>query len=156
MIKRTTAVVREWSKDGIRFCIAKAGLGHYCGYCTFPHRPVREHGYNGFMEYVPVHGHITYAAVEQTGTTYGFDCAHAGDDEDPNCQDEQWVKVECERMAEAIKLAVVYEPAYLEAGTNEEKAAIIDAYHEQLREHGIEFCLTDNFGALINVLGGYL
>ncbi len=61
------AVVKQWTKGNVRFCIAKVDLvynSHYCGYCTFPNRPVREQGYRGFMTYVPVHGGITYAEQE--------------------------------------------------------------------------------------------
>ncbi len=88
--------------------------------------------------------------------TYGFDCAHSGDDENPDCQNEKWVSVECERMAESIMLAVAFEPAYLLAITDGEKAKIIDAYHKQCGEHNIPFVLTENFGAMIHVMGSRL
>lgn len=95
-------VTKVWNRGDVQLFLATCG-DHYCGYCTFPQRPVREQGYSGFLEYVPVHGGITYTSQELDGKmTYGFDCAHSGDDKNPDCQDEKWLSAEAERMAEAI------------------------------------------------------
>ena len=40
--------------------------------------------------------------------------------------------------------------------TDEQKAEIIDAYHDSLKTDGIKFELGDNFGAMINVMFGQL
>lgn len=149
--------VASWEKDGItHFVIKHPSLGHYCGYCRFLQRPVEEDGYGGILMYVPVHGGITLAEQSEEGMTYGFDCAHSGDDNRPECRDLDWLRAECERMAMGIQLAAHYEARYLLGASNQEKAAILDAFHEDARRRGLDFHLSDNFGAMLNVLGGDL
>jgi hypothetical protein len=92
---------------------------------------------------------------------YGFDCAHAGDWSETHPYGKKWtleeVEKETENMAVAIQLAAKYEKRYLQALTNKGKAKIIDEYHKELKQkHGIVFNLNDNFGAMLNVLGGVL
>jgi hypothetical protein len=68
-------------EGGVQYSIVRhERLNHYCGYCRFIERPVREVGYKGILTYVPVHGGITYANEDEDGMVYGFDCAHAGDE----------------------------------------------------------------------------
>lgn len=98
-----------WEHDGIRFMIIEhvwaerirniapvLGMGHFCGYCNLS---VLVLDYNR----VDVHGGITLYRSEQDGTyTYGFDCAHWNDSENPLLRDLDWLTSECERMAEQI------------------------------------------------------
>jgi hypothetical protein len=145
-----------WQADGATFSIIRADLGHWCGYVRFPARPVAEEGYRGILTYVPVHGGITWAEEDDGGMVYGFDCAHSGDDNDPNVKDVVWVKAECQRMAQAISIAAGYEDEYLAAKDDEARAYTLDSYHARLAEEGMSFELMDNFGAMINVLAGKL
>ena len=156
-----------WEKDGITYSIVKSGMGHYCGharfmghycgYARFKERPLKEKEYDGIVTYVPVHGGITFARQDERGFTYGFDCAHAGDEYRPELKDIEWLKKECEKMAIGIKVAKEFEDRYLLAENNEKKAEIIDEYHAKLKEkHGIEFKLKDNFEAMLNALFGKL
>ena len=148
---------KTWEREGVTFSIAQMPLGHYCGYCRFPKRPTIEEGYDGILAYVPVHGGLTYAESDADGTmVYGFDCAHSGDDENPERSDIDWLTAECERMAVGIAVAAEFEEAYLLARDGETRAATLDAYHDKMRETGAEFVLADNFGAMINVLCGQL
>lgn len=147
-----------WERDGNTYSIFEHPSGHYCGYCRMPVRPVIEKGYHGFLVYVPAHGGITYSEESADGTmVYGFDCAHSGDDkpESPT-HNLEWVAYECEKMAKAIEKAGEYEDRYLLARDNEEKATVIQAYHDELVEIGIEFVLQDNFLAMANVIFGML
>lgn len=162
-----------WEKDGIVFSLVRqsipmppnmlsAGImnllsDYYCGYCRFPERPLKEGHYDGIATYVPVHGGITWAEEAEDGSmAYGFDCAHGGDEDDPDLRDPEWLKAECERMAAAIKLAADFEPDYLAAGDDEAKAKVLDRYHERLAEDGLVFKLEGNFGAMLNLLSGEL
>lgn len=148
--------VKAWKKDGIQYFILQHPMfGHYCGYCVFPVRPLIEQGYRGIVSYVPVHGGVTYAGEEKSGEMiYGFDCAHADDENDPDLRDLDFLARECERMAKAIHVAMSFERDYLLSPTDERKIEVLEAYHEALRQHEIFFNLDDNFGALINVLFG--
>lgn len=165
----------EWSEDGIDYCIKQAGIPEYCslsatakgliqeswhcGYCTFPKRPVVEKSYWGFLVYVPVHGGITFAEANGRKMTYGFDCNHGGDEVRPELQSVQWLKDECRRMATAIKIAAKHEPAYLRAVKSKRQkriATVIDGYHKQLRELGMESASMNSVGAAINIITGNL
>ena len=147
--------IKQWEKDGVSFSIILDR--HHCGYCRFPERPTAEEGYNGILTYAPVHGGLTYAEQDEDGSmVYGFDCAHSGDDSRPELRDLDWLTAECEKMATAIKAAVSVEEGYLLSETEEEKAVVISSYHEALGQEGIDFELTDNFGAMINSMFGGL
>ena len=151
----------KWSKDNVDYEIKRVNVGylggHFCGYATFKTRPTKEEGYVGILTYVPVHGGITYASEgKDKSMTYGFDCMHSGDDKNPNCKNIEWVKAEAERMALAIQVAVNYEERYLLGKTSEEKAEVIQEMHDELATKGIDFVLTDNFGAMIGVMCGSL
>ena len=157
MIYPEDVSVDKWSKDDLTFSIVKHGsFGHYCGYVRYPRRPVIESGYDGILTYAPVHGGITYADESNDGTmVYGFDCNHVGDECRPECKDINWLKQECERMAACINIAAQHEHDYLLAKNEASKAAAIDGYHREVAEKiGAVFKLTENFGAMINVLGG--
>ena len=149
-----------WEKEGVTYSIVQhtSFMTHYCGYCRFATRPVKEQGYDGFLAYVPAHGGITYAKQSEDGSmVYGFDCAHAGDEDNPNVTDMVWLRTECEKMAAGILAASPYEKRYLLAADNETKAAIIDEYHEHMeREYEARFDLQDNFGAMLRALSGSL
>lgn len=148
--------------------ILRIKAGHLCGYARFPERPVREQGYDGILRYVPVHGGITYAHEGEDGSmVYGFDCAHSGDvvpiefERHPEFRERDgrvWlpdeVEVETNRMVVGIKAAAPFEERFLLASTGEERAVVLDEYHEELGRKGIAFDLSDNFGAMIGVLGG--
>jgi len=156
---RECKAVAVWEKDGLVFSVVKHhAMGHYCGYVRFPRRPVKEKEYGGIITYVPVHGGITYAKESEDGSVvYGFDCAHCGDWSFVNPGGKKWtleeVKLEAEKMAEGIKLAAEYEKHYLQCTTNRGKAKVVDEFH---RELGVRFDVTDNFGAMLNLLSGEL
>lgn len=147
-----------WSEDDIQYSVMKhPSMNHYCGYCRFEERPTIEQEYSGILNYVPVHGGLTYARQEEDGTmVYGFDCAHAGDELKPELMDISWLKEECRRMALGIQIATKYEEKYLTSKSDEGKAETLDAYHNELETHGIQFVLQDNFGAMIHVMFGGL
>ena len=153
-------VVKTWNKDGVQFDITDHYVNNvgevYCGYCTFPKRMLIAEKWHDFAANVPVHGGLTYVKASDNGaTTYGFDCGHADDDDDPECRDIDWVSTECERMAEAIKLAVTFEPQWLAAVTEAEKEAIITAYHAECHKHGCVFAPPDDsIGDMMSVISG--
>jgi len=149
---------KSWENNGVRFEIAKTSMGHYCGYCIFPERPLIERGYSGIAIYVPVHGGITFSESGEnlnpptSGYVYGFDCAHCNDDSNPDCTDVYWLTTECEKMAAGIKVAAKYEQRFLDASGNDPVAKILDEMHKELGG----FNLQDNFGAMIRVMCGSL
>lgn len=151
-----TPALRSWFEDGKDFAILQGPFA-LCGYVTFPRRPLREAGHEGIATYVPVHGGITYAGGRDGEPfTYGFDCGHFRDDEDPRTKDLDWVAAQCRLMAVAVEVAAKYEERYLLAFENSDKAKVLDEYHDELRGMGYEVDLADNFGININLLTGRL
>jgi len=142
-----------WEYDCKQCSLLMTRTGHYCGYVLFAEKPMKEPGYNGILSYVPVHGGITYARAEYGGMVYGFDCAHLGDEHNPDVRDISWLKEQCERLADGIVLAAEYEDRYLLAvGDNEERAIIIEEFTQKLG--GLK--VTENFGVMLNLLSGQL
>jgi hypothetical protein len=145
------------TKDGLTFSVVQhSSMGHYCGYVRFPLRPVIEQGGDGIVRFVPVHGGVTYTRQDENGMVYGFDCGHVDDDKKPELKDIEWLFAECERMATALQSAAHVEQEYLLGKDNEAKAAVLDKWHAELAEQGIEFAVQDNFGAMIALLCGKL
>jgi hypothetical protein len=171
--------VETWAIDDMIFYLVQqedvsAGnyfrRGHFCGYVRFGNRPLKEDHFSGIATYVPVHGGITFASEDDRGFIYGFDCAHCDDEDNPQMYDLIWLRAETERMGIAIKVAAEFEDAFLATETvtidedgdedkevnNQARAEVLDAYHGKLRELDIDFHLTDNFMAMINVIFGSL
>lgn len=159
--------VKTWKDGDLTYYITVTKLGHYCGYVHFPKRPLDGTGqvtnplskkkktlhYMGIVTFVPVHGGVTYAEPDcKGGITYGFDCAHAGDDQDRKTRDRVWVEQECRRMAMGIKEAAKFEERFKAQKSFHDKLGIVNEYHDQLREIGIDFVLTDNFGSMMEFL----
>ena len=147
---------KQWEHNGCMcYLVRQDTMGYYhCGYVRFTKKPVKEDSYNGILTYVPVHGGITYAHWSDYGMVYGFDCAHSGDENNPDVRAISWLTDQCHLMADGIALAAEFEDRYLLAtGDNAERAAIVTEFHEKL---GAEDDMTNNFGAMLNVLCGRL
>lgn len=148
-----TKAIQVWERDGLKFSVVQNHA--LCGYVRFPTRPVAEDGYHGILDYVPVHGGITYAHEDAEGMVYGFDCGHADDDEDPRMQDVSWVKGEAERLGMAIREAAKIESDYLRNdGNNDARAAILDEYRARMTASGCDEGF--NMGVSLRLLSGRL
>lgn len=122
----------------------------YNGYILFKKRPVREKGYKGILDYVPVHGGITYADEDNNGIVYGFDTAHAGQEGLP-VRDMKWTRKQIRVMYAGILRAKKVEAKYLKALTNKGKTPHI------VYVFGRKRSLKDlGFGAMINLMSNEL
>ena len=146
--------------------------GWYCGYVRFKKNPLSKPGYNGAATYVPVHGGITFFndKYDDGSVVFGFDCAHAGDSDKEELKDEEFLTKTVENMAVAIKMLSGTDVAYnilhsIDSAisaifpkarfVNKFMVKLIDSYHSKVEAAGAgEFDITDNFGAMIHVLGG--
>ena len=166
MWERLGGVDEEWEyKQAV--CAIVSYMGHYNGYVRFESRPLVEEKYGGIGRYVPVHGGLTFARSDkfpfsdpdgdEGAFIYGFDTAHAGDDEpDSHTKDIEWVRAETQRMADAIMCAVEFEQDYLADESNESRNSVISNYEAALAARGIAFNQDSNFGLKIHMLGGQL
>lgn len=147
----------NWDKSELLPYADWDSVTQYNGYCRFRKKPVHERGYAGILNYVPVHGGITYTEHKLGVSTYGFDTAHADDENNPLVRNVEWVEYQCMVMARGIQIAAQFEPDYLRFKGQDCRAVIIDKYHARLKRLiSTPFVLTDNFGAMINVLFGKL
>lgn len=98
--------------------------GHYCDYVVFEDRPLMGAGYDGIVEYIPIHGGVTYAQPEEGGGfKYGFDCPHLGDEKDQKTRDvDGWLTQQCELLGLFIILAAQLEELFL---ANKEEALLL-------------------------------
>jgi hypothetical protein len=105
-----------------------SGFGRFNGYVRFPALPVVAPGMHGIIDYVPVHGGITFFQQWWDGSvTYGFDTGHAVSLEHPEIlNDLEWMMTETESMARGIQIAARFERFYLNAGDdNKRKARVL-------------------------------
>jgi hypothetical protein len=106
-------VVREWEYKGYKLTVKFHDWGnpimeaykHFNGYVTAD-KVIPEEIAESELD---VHGGITYYSEDRGGITYGFDCAHAGDNY--LVQNEEYTAKECERLADAIYKFVIDELA---------------------------------------------
>jgi len=153
--------VETWSyKEATCYIVLHKELGHYCGYVRFKKNPFAKGTgchYEGFRNYIPVHGGITYAKKDAKGYVYGFDCAHAGDEKRPELKDIAWLKKHTEQFCDMLILAKPYEQHYRRLLSNKAKAKVISAYIERVENLvDIEKFEQIGFGAMINLLSGKL
>lgn len=91
----------------------------YNGYIVFPKRPVQEKDRDGIIQYVPVHGGITYAHESIDCMVYGFDTAHFNSHPDTK-KSLAWIKAWIMIMLDGIKIAADLEDVFLAADGDEE------------------------------------
>lgn len=120
---------------------------HYCGYVRFAENPFARGGpVERFLDYVPVHGGITY----HTGNVFGFDCGHCDDENNPNLKDIDWLTKHIETFADAILAAKPVELKYRRLRSNKSKGELLDEYRRSYPD--VEL----GFGALLRGLSGQL
>ena len=146
--------VEKGEIDGYTYWIVPApkhAPGALNGYVLFPQRITVEGGYDGMLQYVPVHGGITYAQQKGEGMVYGFDTLHADSEEKPRT-DKAWIKKQITKMIKGILKASEVEKKYLLAKTEKEKAEcaqeVLDTDTEKENQY--------NFNIGINLLTGKL
>lgn len=151
-----TLVAESWARGPYTLFIAQNHeTKAWCGYVRFPVRPVKETRYGGILQYVPVHGGITYAEDSPDGSmVYGFDCGHAQDRRwlsseefkrrlkrfkrgktrrgrthmllgEPIRRTRRWLWQQCETMAGSILVAAQFEDAYLASEGDQYKRAAV-------------------------------
>lgn len=125
---------------------------YYCGYCAIQKDQIPEswHGdYNADgLQYLRIHGGITYTEVRGDYVVFGFDCAHLHDDENPLLQDPEHVM----KLAQDMEsLLLVYAGKLKENPpiNEEDRLAIIDEVNKTS-----QFENDFGFGAMIELLCG--
>ena len=131
-----------------------ARWGRFNGYVRFPKLPVVAPGIHGILDYIPVHGGITFCQEwRDDSVTYGFDTAHAISAEMGEIiNDVGWMMTETESMGRAIQIAARFEPYYLNADEdNDRKARVLDRMGKFMPVDP-----TGNLSIMLNLLRGEL
>lgn len=130
-------------------------LGHFCGYVAIPAKELPA-GWGGnynadCLQYLKVHGGITYASVEGEYFVFGFDCAHAGDDENDNLQDPKYVMLLTKQMEQQLRLLAerILNGEFRKYG-RAQKAKILD----EIRDQG-SLDVNRGLGHMIGMLSGF-
>lgn len=131
------------------FIVAAPSEGALNGYIVFSKKPVKEKGYRGILNYVPVHGGITLCHHEDGKIVYGFDTLHYDSKEYPRTNPE-WIKEQILIMLKGIQKAAEVETKYLKCVSNKGKSKYAQMVQDIQPEQG------KNFGVIINLLTGKL
>jgi hypothetical protein len=127
-------------------------IGNLCGYCALPKTSVPCEWWGNYnadgLQFLKIHGRITYCQVEGDYVVFGFDCGHAGDDHNPNLQSTEYV-MGLARTMEHLIIAYITRIKEWRAADTKTRCAIIDQINEDISE---EY----GFGAILNLLGGSL
>lgn len=167
-----------WSKDGLRYFLNESPVwlefqemkqkdsalycrlssfsrpGRFNGYVRFPELPMVAPGIQGILDYVPVHGGLTYFQEWWDGSvTYGFDTGHLVSMEMGEIiNDVGWMMAETESMGRSIYIASRFERFYLNAGDdNHKKARVLERMGKFLPVDPL-----GNLGIMLNLLSGEL
>lgn len=116
MSERQVEIVKSWQDDIASYeikklfwsveakAIAPSLHDYHCGYCTIGPDIIRVDERH-IEENVDVHGGVTFSHPGDVrgNWTFGFDCAHVDDENNPQLQDIDWLTAECESMARQIR-----------------------------------------------------
>ena len=100
------------------------------------------------LQYLNIHGGLTFCKVFGNYTVFGFDCAHAGDENNPKLRDANYVMKLVEQMEQQILEYKKHYPKWLKYGRKRRLKLMDDI--NALAETKCEF----GFGAMIGLLGG--
>lgn len=139
-------------RDGVHAVLRQPTMGHLCGYTSIPSAklPKEWHGnYDGpGLQYLAVHGGITYCETQGAYVVFGFDCAHHGDDQVEELGDPKYILELAKQMHDQI-LALAEKYSRWRDLDFEGRCALIDEVRGAAKTP-VEF----GFGAMIGMMAG--
>jgi len=141
-----TIEIRRDNKMVVRY--VRGDLSYLCGYVEFPKSQIPERWWDDFtaegLKYLRVHGGITHVATDETTVVFGFDCAHAGDDDRPDLQNPEHVYRLVEDMETLISVYANRIQAW-RAASPHDRMTIIDEINSfaQFREEFGTYAMLD-------------
>jgi hypothetical protein len=139
------------ARDG-EYCVVKTSMGHLCGYVTMKKEDVAKEWWGNYdadgLQYLAVHGGLTYASEHDDAVVFGFDCAHAGDERRPELRDPQHVLALAKQMGDQLRRYAAVITEWRQA-TPTRRAEMLDAIRATAG-------ITEELGfmALIDMLAG--
>jgi hypothetical protein len=124
-------------------------VGALNGYVAFPKRraPLRTRKADGIVDFIPVHGGVTYYHKDATACVFGFDTGHFNSSHLP-ITDKAWIKWQCKVLYEGVVKAAAIENEYRHAQTNDARAKILQPLADLIPEEDL------GTGALIRIMFG--
>lgn len=123
---------------------------HLCGYVALPKKNIPTSWWGNYdadgLQYLSIHGGLTYAGVVGGYCIFGFDCAHAGDDDDPNMLDPEYVMILVDKMEEQLLSYKKIIRKWRNADT-EKRLELLDEIRGTTTEQL-------GFGAMIDIMSG--
>jgi hypothetical protein len=140
------------TSDGLAVTMCKLSETNYhlCGYCAIPQIMIPKEWHGNFnadaLQYLKIHGGITWCHTHRGYVIFGFDCSHAYDDERLELKDPQYVLNLARDMR---KMIIDYASKIDEWRNSDEKkrCEILDEINQISNEEV-------GFGALIGILCG--
>lgn len=144
------AVVAE---SGHEVVIRHSTLGHLCAYTKFrsawlPREWRGNYNADG-LQYLAIHGGITYASESDGWCVFGLDCGHGGDEEHPELRDSQYVLGLAKSMRQQISLYRRRLGEWRE-GSRKKRGELMDEISGTVQVKP----LSPSLGAMIGVLCG--
>ncbi len=126
---------------------------HYCGYVVFHNRNIPKKWQGNYdadaLQYLSVHGGITYCEKVGNYTVFGFDCAHYSDEDNHQLKDIKYVFMLTAQMKQQIK---EYADNYKKYKAYKTKRGRINFVQKIMDASEINCAL--GFGGLIGVMSG--
>ena len=122
------------------------------GYVAYPkrHAPRLPKGDCNIVQYIPVHGGITWACKDSYMAVWGFDTMHCNSAEQPRA-DQDWIRANCWVLYRGLMLAEKRWPEFRRASRSR-RAEIADELLALIEEQPLLEKL--GFNAMINMLFG--
>jgi hypothetical protein len=125
------------------------------GYVAFPkrHPPRLPISTGHLVQYIPVHGGVTYATKDAFAAVWGFDTHHAGSEEVPRA-DPDWVKYQCHILYHGLEVAAKLWPRFRREQNQNKRAEMAQGLFDI--DVAASGSLKDRIGfeALLSLLAG--
>jgi hypothetical protein len=126
--------------------------GHYCGYVAIRNKDIPKEWCGNYdsdaLQYLSIHGGITYCESKGDYTVFGFDCAHAGDEENEKLRDKNHIMDLAKQMRQQLERYSKCIDEWREAG----REARIDII-QRIRESA-KYPVDVGFAASLSMLAG--
>jgi len=136
--------------ESVPFCISM--IGSLNGYVAFPKRraPLLARSAidrSGLLDFIPVHGGVTWALKDEFACVYGFDTQHFDSERVPR-DDKLWIRWQCKILYQSILRTAKVERAFRRSRNPEDRIRIAQSIVDIIPEENM------GMGALLRLISG--
>jgi hypothetical protein len=133
-------------------CVVDCRGSHLCGYTRIPREKTPDSWRGNYdadaLQFLSVHGGLTYAEDDGDYCIFGFDCAHAGDENRPELKDAVHVLSLAKSMRQQLDLFAAKRDEWLLADRDLRVRIIEEIRAADTQKHEL------GLGAMISAWGG--